>query len=71
MTWLKQYAEALGVPLDDADRERILDLARDVAHGTERMYAPLSAFLAGWFVGSGGSLDDAIERARALLPPEH
>jgi hypothetical protein len=70
MTWLEQYAESLGVPLDDADRDRILDLARDVAHGTERMYAPLSAFLAGCFVGSGGSLEDAIERARRLLPEQ-
>jgi hypothetical protein len=67
VSWLIQYAEALGVTLNEADRERILDLARDVAHGTERMYAPLSAFLAGCFVGSGGSLDDAIERAKRLL----
>jgi hypothetical protein len=67
MIWIEQYAEALGVPLQQADRDRILELARDVAHGTERMYAPLASFLAGWFVGSGGSLDDAIARARQLL----
>jgi hypothetical protein len=70
MTWLIQYSEALGVTLNEADSERILDLARDVAHGTERMYAPLSAFLAGCFVGSGGSLDDAIARAKQLLPEQ-
>jgi hypothetical protein len=67
LTWIQEYAEALGVPLDEADRERILDLARDVAHGSERMFAPLAAFLAGCFVGSGGSLDDAVARARGLL----
>ena len=70
MTWLIQYSEALGVTLNQADRERILDLARDVAHGTERKYAPLSAFLAGCFVGSGGSLEDAIARAHQLLPEQ-
>jgi hypothetical protein len=68
--WLATYADALGLGLDDGQVEALLDLARDVAHGTERMYAPLSAFLAGCFVGSGGSLTDAVERARCLLPEQ-
>lgn len=67
MSWIDEYAEALGVPLTDDTRAKILDLARDVAHGSERMYAPLSAFLAGCFCGSGGSLEDALARARQLL----
>lgn len=70
MSWPGQYAESLGLPLDDADCETILDLARIVAHGTERKNAPLAAFLAGWFVGSGGSLEDAIDRAKLSLPPD-
>ena len=67
--WIPQYAEALGLELDDASIEAILALARDVAHGTERKNAPIAAFLAGRFVGTGGSLSDAVERARRSLPP--
>ena len=66
--WIPHYAEALGLDLDDAEVEAVLALARDVAHGTERKNAPIAAFLAGRFVGNGGSLSDAIERARRSLP---
>ena len=46
--WLDLYAEALGVPpLAGEDIDAILDLAREVAHGTERKNAPLAAWLAG------------------------
>jgi hypothetical protein len=68
VSWIPAYAEALGITLDDAEIEAILALARDVAHGTERKNAPIAAFLAGRFVGNGGSLSDAIERARLSLP---
>jgi hypothetical protein len=66
--WLVGYADALGLTLTDDEIEALLDLAREVAHGTERKNAPLASFLAGRFVGSGGSLADAIERARRSLP---
>lgn len=66
--WLTAYADSLGLVLDDAEIEALLALARDVAHGTERKNAPLASFLAGRFVGSGGSLADAIERAHRSLP---
>jgi hypothetical protein len=67
--WIPTYAEALGLELDAAETEAVLALARDVAHGTERKNAPVAAFLAGRFVGTGGSLSDAVERARRSLPP--
>jgi hypothetical protein len=68
-SWIEQYAEALGTTLDDTHRDAILDLARDVAHGTERMNAPLASFLAGLFVGRGdGDLGEALRRARERLP---
>jgi hypothetical protein len=67
--WIPGYAEALGLALDESEVDAILALARDVAHGTERKNAPLAAFLAGRFVGNGGSLGDAVERARRSLPP--
>jgi len=68
VTWINDYAKALGLELSEAEVEALLDLARDVAHGTERKNAPLAAFLAGRFVGTGGSLDEAIQRANDSLP---
>jgi hypothetical protein len=68
LDWVAAYAEALGLELDDAAIDAVLALARDVAHGTERKNAPLASFLAGRFVGTGGSLSDAVERARRSLP---
>jgi len=67
---------ALGADLTEADVEALLDLARDVAHGSERRYAPLSTFVAGRFVASrmaaGASASDALAEAmrvaRSLLP---
>ena len=60
MAFLDDIAAALGVDaLDDAQVEKLLDLARDVAHGTERKNAPLATFLAGAAVGKGMGLQDA------------
>lgn len=65
--WLDRFAAALGVPpLDPAEVDTILDLAREVAHGTERKNAPLAAWLAG---GSGADVATALAAARQTLPP--
>jgi len=69
---------ALGADLTDADVEALLDLARDVAHGSERRYAPLSTFIAGRFVASRmaagvpahDALAEAAAVARSLLPAD-
>jgi hypothetical protein len=45
-----RFAEALGLRLTEEEAEAVLDLARRVAHGTERRFAPLSTYLAGQFV---------------------
>ena len=45
-----RYAEAMALELSEAEKEAVLDLARVVAHGSERMFAPLSTYLAGQFV---------------------
>src|SRR3712207_1847518 len=55
----------------DADvRESVLELARVVAHATERRNAPLATFLAGRFVAArvaaGGDALAAAEEARAI-----
>ena len=45
-----RFAAALALELSEAEKETVLELARIVAHGSERMYAPLSTYLAGQFV---------------------
>ena len=68
MEFPNRLATALGVPdLDDATIESVLDLAREVAHGTERMYAPVSAFVVGYYVAgrvaAGADPNHAVEAA--------
>jgi len=63
--WLDRFATALGMPpIDTAEVETILDLAREVAHGTERKNAPLAAWLAG---RAAVSPVDALATARRTL----
>lgn len=51
--WLRDVAEQLAIPaLDDDVTTALLDLARDVAHNTERRYAPLTCFLVGAAMGN-------------------
>ena len=79
MDWIDRYAEALGegAAAGPHDRRVILKLAREVAHRTERMNAPLAAFVAGQMVatrrGRGGSGEEAAREAlrvaEDLLPP--
>jgi hypothetical protein len=46
--WTHVAATTLGVdPLDDETQERLLGVARDVAHGVERKLTPLATFLLG------------------------
>ena len=62
-------------PVDLTTRTRLLGIARDVAHATERQTAPLAAYLVGRFiqeaVGSGiseaGALDQAASVVRSLI----
>ncbi|MGI8685149.1 MAG: DUF6457 domain-containing protein [Acidimicrobiales bacterium] len=54
-------------PLDPAEVDAILDLARVVAHGTERKNAPLATWLAG---RSPSDAVTALATAQALLDAE-
>ncbi len=75
--WIDRYAKALNDRLGDEaglelPKNRLLGLARDVAHGTERKNAPLATYLAGLYVGTsakdaGEALDDALAAAEDLL----
>jgi len=46
--WIEQAAAALVVePIDDDMQERLLGVARDVAHGVERKLTPIATYLLG------------------------
>ena len=70
--WLTQLSAELGVDdveLDHKTVKVLLDLARDAAHGVERVAAPLTTFLVGVAVGRGQSAAAAAADATKLLPP--
>jgi Cft2 family RNA processing exonuclease len=66
---------SLLAPVDPAGRARILLIARDVAHATERQNAPLAAYLIGRFVqesirsgiSEAAALDQAASEVRSLI----
>ncbi|HEY8827406.1 MAG TPA: DUF6457 domain-containing protein [Jatrophihabitantaceae bacterium] len=63
--WVVELAAALGVDPAAVDRELVLDLARDAAHGIARPAAPLTTFLVGLAAGLGGGSADAVRQATA------
>jgi hypothetical protein len=76
--WIDDLAEALEVDaLTGAETDRLLRIARDVAHRVERKGTPLASFLLGMHVArrtADGSprdvaLDEAIALTDTLLPP--
>ena len=71
--WLTQLSAELGiddVELDHKTVKVLLDLARDAAHGVERVAAPLTTFLVGVAVGRGQSVAAAAADATKLLSPD-
>lgn len=67
-------AEAVDLSLDDfstAQEDELLDLARIVAHGTERKNAPLATYLVGQYVAIRGADDvtaaDSVAEAVAII----
>lgn len=75
--WIDQLAAALGEePLSQEETNRLLGVARDVAHRVERKVTPLAAFLLGSAVGrnvSAGAprseaMAAALETLRSALP---
>lgn len=51
--WLAEAAQVLGIDAD-LDVDAVLALTRDVAHGLERKYAPLTSYLLGYAAASRG-----------------
>ena len=70
--WLREAAAALGVEVADAAvlgeeaATLLLDVTREVAHGVARPAGPLSTFVLGLALGSGGGIDDLRRLARRL-----
>lgn len=62
--WLERFADELGAEhLKEDEFVRILELAADAAHGSERKAAPVACWIAG---RAGIPLGDAIEAARRI-----
>ena len=86
MDWPERFAEELSRAsggeagpggLDRLEVGTMLRLSREVAHRTERRWAPVATYVAGRFVaarvGAGVPLEDALAEAEriaeSLLPP--
>jgi hypothetical protein len=65
--WLHDAADALGIERASIQRDLLLDLTRDVAHGVARPAAPLTAFLVGLAAGKAGGGPDDVRAAAAQL----
>lgn len=69
MRWSEQVESVTGIDAwDRVETDLVLDLAREVAHGTERRFAPLTAYALGVAVGRqvGEQASDAAARQDAL-----
>ncbi len=63
--WVAELAAELGVDPAALDRDLVLDVARDAAHGIARPAAPLTTFLVGLAAGLRGGGADAVRAASA------
>lgn len=65
-SWTEAVRDELGIA-GPVDRQLVLDMAREVAHGVARPAAPLTAYLLGLAVGAGASPADAAARITRLV----
>ena len=61
--FIRTTCRALALDDTQIDRDLILDMTRDVAHGVARPAAPIAAFLVGLAAGRAGGDVDAIRAA--------
>lgn len=69
MRWSEQVESVIGIEAwNRVETDLVLDLAREVAHGTERRFAPLTAYALGVAVGRqlGEDAATAVPREDAL-----
>ena len=65
-SWVAELARALQVAPEDVDRDLLLGVARDAAHGVARPAAPLTTFLVGYAAGLRGGGAGAVSDAAAI-----
>lgn len=66
-SWTAAVCAEFGIDAAAVDVRQVLDLARDVAHQVDRPAAPVTAFLAGFAVGAGASVEDVVARVLGLV----
>ncbi|MGW4474726.1 NTP transferase domain-containing protein [Nonomuraea sp. NPDC004354] len=64
--WTALACKELGVDPSRVDRDLVLELTKEVAHGVARPAAPLTAYLLGLAQGMGTAPEDAVERITTL-----
>jgi hypothetical protein len=64
--WTALVCEELGIDPARLDRDAILGVTKDVAHGVARPAAPLTAYLLGLAQGAGTAPQDAEARLSAM-----
>jgi molybdopterin-guanine dinucleotide biosynthesis protein A len=64
--WTALACQELGIDPARVDRDLILDLTKEVAHGVARPAAPLTAYLLGLAQGAGTAPDDAVAKLVTL-----
>jgi hypothetical protein len=64
--WTALACKELGIDPATVDRDLILDLTKEVAHGVARPAAPLTAYLLGLAQGAGTAPDDAAAKLITL-----
>lgn len=64
--WLDRVGELTGEPLDVEAVERVLELAKRVAHGADRPLAPVAAYALGVAVARGADADTTAHRIADL-----
>lgn len=64
--WVTAAAEELGLDPAEVPVGKVLDVAKDVAHGVVRPGAPVSAYLMGLAVGRGADPSEAADRLSDL-----
>jgi Domain of unknown function (DUF6457) len=64
--WVEELAAALEVDPTELDRDLLLDVAREAAHGVARPAAPLTTFLVGYAAGLRGGGRDVIADLAAV-----
>jgi hypothetical protein len=63
--WVLELSAELDLPADAVDRDLLLEVARDAAHGVARPAAPLTTFLVGLAAGLRGGSAEAVRAAAA------